>query len=230
MDNFECDIVIQNIRAMVENITASTSGGKRNLRSILIDDCVAVENGHMVCTIDDVNGCKYRQKSEKYDPGNFIRHIRTAHPVLAKSCGLIQEEAAAPSKQKKITKVPVIIDRQKLLEGMIKLICMHNVPMLCVEWEGLRIILQPICDALKIQLNRQNLVCHLGAAAGKVRSEISSVVKGKLLCLKIDSATRLGRHILGVNIQFYDTMKKDIVIYTIGNMSYKITNYYQTQK
>ncbi|XP_040172637.1 uncharacterized protein LOC120905695, partial [Anopheles arabiensis] len=67
-------------------------------------------------------------------------------------------------------------------------------------------------------LNRQNLVCHLGAAAGKVRSEISSVVKGKLLCLKIDSATRLGRHILGVNIQFYDTMKKDIVIYTIGSM------------
>ena len=61
----------------------------------------AVENGHMVCTIDNVNGCKYRQKSEKYDPGNFIRHIQTAHPVMAKSCGLMQEEAAAPSKQKK---------------------------------------------------------------------------------------------------------------------------------
>uniref|UniRef100_A0A182X8I9 Uncharacterized protein n=1 Tax=Anopheles quadriannulatus TaxID=34691 RepID=A0A182X8I9_ANOQN len=96
------------------------------------------------------------------------------------------------------------------------MICVHNVPMLCVEWEGLGIILQPICEALKIQLNRPNLVCHLGAAARKIRTEISSIVKGKLVSLKIDSATRLGRHILGVNIQLYDVEQKDIAIYTIG--------------
>uniref|UniRef100_A0A182NT06 DUF4371 domain-containing protein n=1 Tax=Anopheles dirus TaxID=7168 RepID=A0A182NT06_9DIPT len=181
-----------------------------------MQNCVATKNGHVVCSVDAINGCKYRQRSDKYDPGNFIRHIRTAHPALAKSHGLMQEETSAPVKQRKISKVSVAIDRQKLLEGIIKLICTHNVPMLCVEWEGLGIILQPICDALKMQLNRSNLVCHLGAAAQKIRLEISSIVKGKLLCLKIDSATRLGRHILGINIQFCDPEQNDIVIYTIG--------------
>ena len=90
--------------------------------------------------------------------------------------------------------------------------------MLCVEWEGLGIILQPICEALKIQLIPLNLICHLGAAARKIRTEISSIVKGKLVSLKVDNATRLGRHILGVNIQLYDVEQTDIVIYTIGNI------------
>ncbi|XP_049294166.1 uncharacterized protein LOC125769475 [Anopheles funestus] len=173
----------------------------------------------MICTIDTVNVCRYRQKSEKFDPGNFIRHIRTAHPTLATAHGLQQEDSSAPGKQTKIMKVPVALDQQKLLEGIIKLVCLHNVPMMCVEWEGFKIILQPICDALKVQLNRKNLVCHLGAAVEKIRSAIFSAVQGNLLCLKIDSATRLGRHILGVNIQFYDTEQEDIVIYTIGNVS-----------
>ena len=88
------------------------------------------------------------------------------------------------------------------------MICVHNVPMLCVEWEGLGIFLHPICEALKIQLHRPNLICHLGAAARKIRTEISY----------IDSVTRLGRHILGVNIQLYDMDQKDIAIYTIGNI------------
>lgn len=211
------DLNAKTLETMVD--TPSTYRRKRNLRDILLENCVTSENGYFACTIDAANGCKYRQRREKYDPGNFIRHIRSVHPILAKSRGLLQEEAEVPAKKTKIAKVPVEIDRQKLLEGMIKLICVHNVPMLCVEWEGFRVILQPILDALKIQLNRQNLVCHLGVAAEKVRSEISTDVKGKLLCLKIDSATRLGRHMLGVNIQFYDSIKKDIVIYTIGNMS-----------
>lgn len=40
------------------------------------------------------------------------------------------------------------------------------------------------------------------------------MVKGKIICLKIDTATRLNRGILGVNIQFYEDLK--ICIKTIG--------------
>uniref|UniRef100_A0A182HUD3 DUF4371 domain-containing protein n=1 Tax=Anopheles arabiensis TaxID=7173 RepID=A0A182HUD3_ANOAR len=97
-----------------------------------------------------------------------------------------------------------------------KLICCHNVPMMCVEWDGLGLILKPICDALKMNLNRSNIVCHLGAAAQNIRQELTTILKGKLLCLKIDCATRLGRHILGINIQYYCELQKDVVIYTIG--------------
>uniref|UniRef100_A0A182ICV8 Uncharacterized protein n=1 Tax=Anopheles arabiensis TaxID=7173 RepID=A0A182ICV8_ANOAR len=97
-----------------------------------------------------------------------------------------------------------------------KLIYCHNVPMMCVEWDGLGLILKPICDALKMNLNRSNIVCHLGAAARKIRQELTTILKGKLLCLKIDCATCLGRHILGINIQYYCELQKDVVIYTIG--------------
>ncbi|XP_041767441.1 uncharacterized protein LOC121591114 [Anopheles merus] len=66
-----------------------------------------------------------------------------------------------------------------------------------------------------MNLNRSNIVCHLGVAARKIRQELTTILKGKLLCLKIDCATRLGRHILGINIQYYCELQKDVVIYTI---------------
>ena len=97
---------------------SKTSGEKRKLREIIAEGCVGFENGHFVCTIDEVNGCKYRQKNEKYEPGNFIRHIRSMHPDLAKSRGLLQEDGEVPIKKRKVSKVPVAIDRQKLLEGI----------------------------------------------------------------------------------------------------------------
>lgn len=203
---------------MADNIL-NTSCEKKKYRDILTDGCISTENGFVLCVIDTVNACKYRQKSEKFDKGNFIRHIRTEHPALAKNRGLMRDEAEAPRKKRKVARTPIAIDRQTLMEGIIKLVTVHNVPMLCVEWEGFQLILQPICEALKIQLNRPNLVFHLATAAGKVRSEIASQVKGKLVCLKIDTATRLGRHILGVNIQFFEPEQKDVVIYTIGNIT-----------
>ena len=99
--------------------------------------------------------------------------------------------------------------------------------MMCVEWDGLGLILKPICDALKMNLNRSNIVCHLGAAARKIRQELTTILKGKLLCLKIDCATRLGRHILGINIQYYCELQKDVVIYTIGNNPHSQVNLFK---
>lgn len=203
-----------------------TSGRKRNFREILMEDCVTSDTQEYICSIDPINGCKYRQKKEKFDPGNFIRHMRLEHPTLAKAHGLIQEKNEVPAKRRKVTKVPVAIDRPTLLEGILKLVCSHNMPILSVEWEGLRVILNPLCDALKMELNRPNLVRHLRAAADKLRAEVRVLVREKLICLKIDSATRLGRHILGVNIQYFDPEQNDIVIYTIGKMVYNVSMMY----
>ncbi|XP_062561147.1 uncharacterized protein LOC134225251 [Armigeres subalbatus] len=188
---------------------------RRTLRDILLDGCISTENGFMLCAINSDYGCKYRQKCEKFDPGNFIRHIRCEHPILAKARGLVKEDGIVPVKRRKVSKLSIVLDRQILLEAVIKLVTIHHVPILCVEWEGLRLILDPICDALKMQLNRPNMLNHLTAAAAKIRSGIANEVKGKLVCLKIDSATRLGRHILGVNIQFFHPEQNDILIYTI---------------
>lgn len=81
--------------------------------------------------------CKYKQTSDKFDHGNFIRHKRTEHPVLAKARGLLKEEAEIQAENRKSSKTQL----WKL------------VPIVCVEWEGLQLILQPICEALKLQID-----------------------------------------------------------------------------
>ncbi|XP_065073513.1 uncharacterized protein LOC135697668 [Ochlerotatus camptorhynchus] len=197
----------------------SSTGERKILRKILVEECTASENGFVICAIDRSNSCKYRQTANKLDPGNFIRHIRTEHAELAMARGLFREEMEAIAKKRKISKRLIAIDRQIFVEAMIKLITIHHVPLHCVDWEGFKLLLDPISNSLNVRMNRPNLMRHLLAAADKIRNSIKSLVKGKLLCLKIDSATRYGRHILGVNIQLFDPEKQEIAIYTIGNFN-----------
>lgn len=50
--------------------------------------------------------------------------------------------------------------------------------------------------------NRHNIKIHVVDAARKVREFIRNQIDRKLISLKIDSASRHGRHIIGVNVQY----------------------------
>lgn len=142
---------------------------KKRYREILIERCISTENGFVLSSIDTSNPCKYRQKSDKFDAGNFIRHLRTEHTVLAKLRGLLTDETEIPSKKKKVSKKSIAIDRQTFVEAILKLVTLHHVPLHCVEWEGFQILLKPIGDALNMCMNRPNLLNHLTVAAGKIK-------------------------------------------------------------
>ncbi|XP_065089486.1 uncharacterized protein LOC135710749 [Ochlerotatus camptorhynchus] len=213
---FQVKILKQILNFSIAMDVSASSIEKKKFREILAEGCISTEDGFVLCAIDAANSCKYRQKAEKFDAGNFIRHLRTEHTILAKSRGLLKDEAEVPSKRKKASKKMIAIDRQTFVEAILKLVTVHHVPLHCVEWEGFQLLLKPIGEALNMCMNRPNVLRHLTVAATKIRSAIRSLVNGKLICLKIDSASRHGRHILGVNIQFFDPEQQQVVILTVG--------------
>jgi len=57
-------------------------------------------------------------------------------------------------------------------------------------------------DRPKIVINREIIKRQITTEAKKIREEILEDVKGHLICVKINNATRLDRSIMGINIQY----------------------------
>ncbi|XP_055534133.1 uncharacterized protein LOC129723755 [Wyeomyia smithii] len=152
------------------------------------------------CAIDANSGCSYEQKT--FDAQNYVRHCRLKHPDIAVLKGLFKNTEAVPKKRRTIAKRPIAIDRQLFLEAILKLVSFHNMPLSSLEWEGFRMILNPISESLNLKINRSNIKDHLAAAADKMRHAMKEEMRGKLICLTIDSASRHGRSVLGINVQY----------------------------
>ncbi|XP_062703027.1 uncharacterized protein LOC115256375 [Aedes albopictus] len=169
------------------------------------------------CSIDENSGCSYTQVT--CDVGNFVRHFRTQHPNAARKHGLMSEKDTGARKPRAIAKRLIAIDRRLLLESLTKLVCYHNLPLSCVEWEGLKQLMDPIASALDVTLNRGKNKMIIHAIANRVRAALGKEMKNILLSLKVDSASRFHRHILGINVQY--VLDGKIVIRTLGMVEIK---------
>lgn len=164
-----------------------------------------------VCRIDKNGQCAYAQVT--FDIGNFIRHFRTKHQDLArKHCMLKEGNGKRP---RIIAKRPIAIDKQLLLDSIVKLVTYHQLPLACVEWEALKQLIDPISAAVDAPVNRNSIKSMIYSAAYQIRRVLSQEMKCKLICLKIDSASRFNRHVLGINAQY--CLEDKIVIRTLGN-------------
>ncbi|XP_021694276.1 uncharacterized protein LOC110674301 [Aedes aegypti] len=164
------------------------------------------------CRIDPKSGCTYVQVT--CDIGNFVRHFRTQHADAARRNGLFKEQDTVAKKPRTIAKRLIAIDKRLLFESLAKLVCYHNLPLSCIEWEGLKQLIDPIAVAVGVSLNRNKNKAFIHAIANRIRTALSSEMKHKLLSLKVDSASRYHRHVLGINVQF--VLDGKFVIRTLG--------------
>ncbi|XP_055543350.1 uncharacterized protein LOC129728902 [Wyeomyia smithii] len=171
------------------------------------------------CNIEPDVECSYMQRT-KLDLQNFIRHFRSLHTERAKALGLLLEQEPSAKKPRVVPKRPIPIDQQMLVEAATKLVALHNLPVSCVEWEGMNVLLDPIKAALGVTLDTRALKCYLAKAAELVRQEIATEMKEKLVSLKIDSASRHNRHVLAILAQ-YD-LNGEVVIRTLGIIEVKV--------
>ncbi|XP_062549966.1 uncharacterized protein LOC134214657 [Armigeres subalbatus] len=163
------------------------------------------------CSIDSGSGCKYTQ--EKIDVGNFIRHFRTRHLDLATANGLFKDHEVPIKKQRIVSKRLVAIDKHLLMESLMLMLTVHNVPIRSLQWRGFKQLLDPLAVACGVTVNGANMIANIKDVAQKMREHIAAEVKGRLISLKIDSATRQNRHILGINAQY--SINDTIVIRTL---------------
>lgn len=160
------------------------------------------------CTIDT---CQKFLKSEHVF--NWKRHIVTCHREVAVEMDLISEESEG-SKKKQQKKISIEMNEETFTKACVQLATLNNLPFRLFEYAGFKDIIAPISQAFNININSHNIGEHIRSTADKIRNHICKEIEGKLIHLKVDAATRCGRSILGVNIQFLNG--PTIVIRSLG--------------
>ena len=69
-------------------------------------------------------------------------------------------------------------------------------PFSTVQDSGLRKILNPLLKALNMTVNSENIKVYVSETARLVKLQISQETEVKMVFLKIDTASRLGRNFL----------------------------------
>lgn len=194
--------------------------GKQTLQEIALN-YITQEGSTALCRIDETSTCKYIQNV--LDVGNFIRHFRTRHPEVAHKNGLLKDEIIPEKKPRNIPKRPVAMDAHLLIDSVLKMVTYNRLPLECVEWEGFRQILDALGAAVGVTINKTTVKSHLHGITEMIRKEITSEMRHKLISVKIDTASRFHRHILGVNVQY--ALNGEVVIRTLGNNNRQLCSY-----
>lgn len=197
--------MMEDKHAAASGATSETTRCRKRVRTEktlaeIASELVIFNGPKALCQIDVHSGCDFEQKT--FDAQNFVRHCRSKHPEAALLKGLFKNPETVPKKRRLIAKRLIAIDRQLFLEAILKLVSFHNMPLSSLDWEGFKLLLDPISESLNMKMNRSNIKTHLSTAAGRIRHAIKDEMEGKLISLKIDSASRHGRNILGINAQY----------------------------
>lgn len=154
-------------------------------------------------------------KSIKGDlKNNLKRHIITNHKDIAKNENWLTESTDADDcspLQKKIKidkKIKVSLDAEKVRRGCLEMVTIHSLPFKAMDYDGFRRILNPITDTLGINISSNSIKNDVLRCAEQMKNVIVCKTKGKMLCLKMDSATRQNRNILGINVQYINDINK----------------------
>lgn len=184
---------------------------KRPLQEIALS-FIHREGNKGICRIEESSGCTYVQMT--MDVGNFIRHFRTKHTDAANKCGLLKETDASAKKPRLVSKRSIAIDTPLYMDSIVKLLTYHQLPLCFVEWEGMKQLMDPISAALGVTVNRNNVKTITHSVTDQIRKALSDELKNRLISLKVDSASRFNRHVLGINVQYF--LDSKIVIRTLG--------------
>ncbi|XP_024892141.1 uncharacterized protein LOC112467670 [Temnothorax curvispinosus] len=123
------------------------------------------------------------------------------------SSSLASTEKISTNRKRKRTSVSVEIDYNEIIDACVEMTTVNGRSINFVEDSGFKRIIDPILNGLtkdgpKIVVNREIIKRQITTEAQNIREEILQDVKGRLICVKIDNATRLDRSLMGINIQY----------------------------
>lgn len=149
------------------------------------------------------------------DKSNAIRHLRNCH---------VQKYTEIQSyknrkKDGNTIELRVKVDPNEILKSCVSLLTVHALPLCAVEYPAFKTLLSPFVESLKsrgikLAITQEKMKKHIDVCADKITKIIIEEMKGKLVCLLVDIASRYNRSILGVNASFMIDGK--LTIRTIG--------------
>ncbi|XP_051977288.1 uncharacterized protein LOC127639367 [Xyrauchen texanus] len=157
--------------------------------------------------------------------GNLQRHLQRRHPAEhaettaqkrpASVDGLTTLDVAVV-KRAKITGLHVQLSPNIIKDACIELVTINGRPLSLMEDSGFRKIIDPIQEAIgnDFNINSTNICEMVSDVAQGEREQLKNELNGRLLMLKIDSATCRDRTVLCINVQYADGDK--IVMHTLA--------------
>lgn len=192
--------------------------------------------------VEDVSTCKECGNVLKGKHAtNLIRHLYRFHENITKkyegevanytqaSSGkkrlgpCIVGASSPPKKQRRLdeeflqtTEVKIKMDPEKLVKACVKLTTISGRPLILVEDEGFREIIDPILASFgkKVTISRETVANRIHLEAGELKSKIKEICATKMIYLKVDAATRAERGFLGINCQIVEN--DEICLMTLG--------------
>ena len=147
--------------------------------------------------------------------GNLRRHIQRNHQneykkILEKtnSTSLIEpsikkrrfpEDNSVSCIEKYCNLITVNMSAKCFIDACVKLVTVNGRPLTIFKDDGVR---EPLMKALKITINSENIKDFVNNKADEIKTNIKADMSKKLISIKIDSASRLGKSVIGINAQY----------------------------
>ncbi|KAG4079330.1 hypothetical protein HA402_008022 [Bradysia odoriphaga] len=155
--------------------------------------------------------------------GNLRNHLKRKHLEVFQSFGKSEMEENEPSPPRKKVKITVEYEKEELLDAWIDLVTVEGRPFRILDSKSLRSIVKPLFDAFDLNLLTSETVGEaILQRAERKREEIRRLLNGKVIHLKIDSATRHRHRVVGINVQVIVDGK--IVVKTLSAEEMKTTH------
>lgn len=147
---------------------------------------------------------------------NLKRHMTTAHyDLYVKEYEELEKRMNLEKAEVKKTKFYVEYSEEEVIDACVQMVCENAQPLCFFDSEPFKILTRQIFSGLKMTpVTSANIIGLLNEQYAKKRDLITSKLKDKLLSLKMDTATRKGRTVLGVNVQIIE--RNRLKIFTLG--------------
>lgn len=189
-----------------------------------------LQQNHSVCQIGD---CKAVMSGNH--AANLERHIQRCHKNEYAQLELEKPSSSKrgrddsvepppkrrdqPNIKNALAQVPAIVVKmtsKTLMDSCVELVTKNGRPFRLIDDSGFRKIVDPILKGFqeKVSVNSENVRAKVNQEARAARDNISRSLKDRLISLKMDTATRLDRAILGINVQYVQDGK--LVLQTLA--------------
>lgn len=166
---------------------------------------------------------------------NLYKHIQRNHKdvLAAIEPEVLKFRSKPKSKANKKSRVPddpfvtVKIRKSIFDDGCIDMVTKNCRPYSSLQDNGFRKIVDPILQQFQaigheISLDHDSMRCKTEMKLIEMKQRIAAEMKGKMLCLKIDTATKHDRCIFGVNVSYFHNNVFTSRCLAMKNMKYEV--------
>lgn len=157
------------------------------------------ENSRIVCK---VIGCN---KSYS-DKTGAIRHLKSKHHQYVDVINCNKDTES--NKKETQLDIRVKVNPDKIWNACVDLVCENSFPICFVEYPAFKEIIGPYSEAFKshpdiMAINRENLRFRIVQTFSEMREDIKAEVKGKMVGVMADIASRYNKSVLGISISYF---------------------------